>query len=258
MPRKKPLAPVAPRAVPVLQGVNIEYADAIKEKLTRMKPLPAFEAGDGAHRGLYDFYEPKKIALLEALAKKAPFTTGWYGSKHEIASGRVTRVGERVLVEASVSDDFDTEGYGRCLLFLDHKLGAASNLSHLEKIISLVHDAAEENRKSNQVYRGFKVIANVRHERDPSCWKEYGRYYNSPAWIETYLKAIPTGFCLPPDKPPGDYYHKWGWQEESKKIPARVRKMLEKWALNYDPFGNVKSYRVAGFVISPWDQKDEA
>lgn len=54
-----------------------------------METLDAFKRGDGAHRGLSDWYDEKEAALRAALEAHLPFDTGWYGSKHEIASARI-------------------------------------------------------------------------------------------------------------------------------------------------------------------------
>ena len=68
---------------------------------------------DGAHGGLSDWYEEHEAALKAALDAHAPFDTGWYSSKKEIASARIrSDDGVRIKVDASVSDDFDTDGRG--------------------------------------------------------------------------------------------------------------------------------------------------
>ena len=54
--------------------------------------LEAFQSGDGAHCGLTDWYLDGQVALLLML-RQGPdvvWTTGWYGSKKEIASGCIT------------------------------------------------------------------------------------------------------------------------------------------------------------------------
>ena len=49
--------------------------------------------GDGSHHGLTNWYPKVEAAIVEALAAGQPFTTGWYGSKKEIASARITYTG---------------------------------------------------------------------------------------------------------------------------------------------------------------------
>ena len=78
-----------------------------------MKQLEAFQLGDGAHWGLSDWYSDGRAELEQALKEKVPFDTGWYSSKKEIASARIfSEDGVKIKVQASVSDDFDTEGRG--------------------------------------------------------------------------------------------------------------------------------------------------
>lgn len=47
--------------------------------------------GDAAKWGVSDFYDEHEAALRKALASRKPFTTGWYGVKKEIQSGRIWR-----------------------------------------------------------------------------------------------------------------------------------------------------------------------
>jgi hypothetical protein len=65
---------------------------------------------DGARCGLTDWYPEIADGIRVALKEKADFTTGWYSSKKEIASARISKQAGIVQVEVSVSDDFDTEG----------------------------------------------------------------------------------------------------------------------------------------------------
>ncbi len=164
-----------------------------------MKTLDAFQHGDGAHCGLSDWYEEGEAQLAAVLANHAPFDTGWYSSKKEIASARIwSEDGIKIKVEASVSDDFDTTGWGY-ISTTDWGLNAIRNA------ISFAWDKAEKDRNANQEYEGFRI------GRD-------GR------WEETYLINIGWGENL---APPGDNYHWWGWQydgeDEGQGVPHAVR-----------------------------------
>lgn len=153
--------------------------------------------GDGSHRGLADWYPRLEEQIVEALKNKKPFTTGWYGSKHEIASARIT-YDTNILVEASVSDDFDTPGLGEL------EIPFTEDLDTIRNAIYRAWDAALENQICN---------------RDWAMWI----IRQGSSWVETYLVDI-SGYGL--DSPPGDNYHKWGWQEECD-IPEDVKEKLE-------------------------------
>lgn len=199
-----------------------------------MKVLEAFQNGDGAHCGLSDWYEDGEAQLTAALADHAPFTTGWYSSKKEIASARIwSEDGIKIKVEVSVSDDFDTEG-----------LGYASTeewtVSSVVQTLSQAWNRAETARDENQEYEGFRV------GRD-------GR------WEETYLINIGGGENL---SPPGDYYDWWGWQYDGADdtvgvphpdIPVETVQAFEKWAHDW-AFGRTeqKSLKIGQWEITPW------
>lgn len=107
--------------------------------------------GDGSHRGLADWYDEHEAALAKALKGKRDFNTGWYGSKHEIASARITRRKGKVVVEVSVSDDFDTNGRG------EREVNATVTLDTIREAIDNAWDDAKEDRKANQGYRGYSL-----------------------------------------------------------------------------------------------------
>lgn len=199
-----------------------------------MKVLDAFAHGDGAHCGLSDWYEDGEAQLTAALAEHAPFDTGWYSSKKEIASARIwSEDGGKIKVEVSVSDDFDTEG-----------LGYASTeewtIDSVQACITSAWDKAESARDENQEYEGFRVGREGR-------------------WEETYLVSIGWGENL---SPPGDNYHWWGWQYDGADdtvgiphpdIPVETVQAFEKWAHDW-AFGRTqeKSLKIGEWEITPW------
>lgn len=193
-----------------------------------MHKLELFQRGDGAHCGLTDWYEEKEAALKAALDAHAPFDTGWYGSKHEIASARIYSTdGQTIKVEASVSDDFDPEGSG---------FGTTEvwTLEAVAEVVNAAWDEADENRKDNEPYIGFSI-----HD-------------STGAWIETYI--LSAGVY---DTPPGDNYYWWGWQHDEKdevgipdpRIPADAVAAFEA----YVSAGNwSEELTVSGWTIRPW------
>jgi hypothetical protein len=164
---------------------------------------------DGAHWGLADWYPEIEAGIVDALSKgpEVEWTTGWYSSKKEIASAKITCYGDGQLeVTASVSDDFDTEGYG------DKLIPFTQDLSVIRQAIYDAWDEAEANRKDNAEYVMFTV-----KRCEPGDWD------NPVSWVETFL-FDPTGMQ---DCPPGDNYFEWGWQNESIIEPI-VRDTFEK------------------------------
>jgi len=163
---------------------------------------------DGAHRGVDDWYEPLEHALKNALKRKLPWTTGWYGSKHESMSANITYVGDNdLLVEVSVSDDFDTPGRGSATIAYD-----TATLDSIREALEQASDEAEESRKDNRQHALFCV------------GKRNGRKHRGHKrinWIYTYVANVGDM-----DEPPGDNYHKWGWQESLKGIPKADRLKL--------------------------------
>ena len=199
-----------------------------------MKVLDAFQHGDGAHCGLSDWYKEGEAQLTAALADHAPFDTGWYSSKKEIASARIwSEDGIKIKVEVSVSDDFDTEGLGYASTD-DWRIYA------VQDCITSAWHKADVARDDNQEYEGFRI------GRD-------GR------WEETFLINIGWGENL---SPPGDYHHWWGWQHDGEddgqgiphpEIPVEIVQAFEKWAHNW-AFGHHQEIglRIGEWTITPW------
>ena len=210
--------------------------DTSNEKDYRELPqLEEFKSGDGAHRGLSDWYENKRVALQKALdlGPLAEWTTGWYGSKHAIASCLITHQINFIQVTASVSDDFDTDG--SAYDYMEH----TTDLEKLAQCVDQLHGYAEQDRKDNQQYLGFSI-----YTTDNRGLKH---------WVETYVRPFGDGEYL--DQPPGDNYHVWGFQGEADEfvpLSEAVRKRLKEWADNW-PVHEEPSLTVEGFIIEPWD-----
>jgi len=164
---------------------------------------------DGAKWGVSDFYEQNEAALLTALRSGEAFDTGWYGVKKEIESGRVYRPfaapeGMTIYVEASCSDDFDTEGHGEGEVEVIPYEDTADLFDRICKALNKACDSAHENRHENS-----EVI----------LWS----IHTEEGWVETYLQDNSSWGA---EKPPGDAYHRWGFQGESV-IPKPIRNQIE-------------------------------
>jgi hypothetical protein len=200
---------------------------------------------DGSHCGLSDLYPDRERRLKAALKRHKPFDTGWWASKKEIASGRLSSEdGKTILAEASVSDDFDTEGKGSCET-------ETWTFDACERALGEAWHAADEAKKDNEPYQGFKVLHNTRSYGMYVNGKPQGKATIRPAWVETLILPKGDGFDM--ETPPGDNYHKWGWQYENgrrHRMPLRVRQALLAWANAYR--NGKKTFTVAGWTIKPW------
>ena len=163
---------------------------------------------DGAKWGVSDFYEEAQESLLQALRSGEDFDTGWYGVKKEIQSGRVFRKGNTIYCEASCSDDFDTEGFGRVWIEIAEDARAEYTLEDIVIALDAASEEAEQDRKDNEVYRGWSVgqVDEDGSRRD---------------WWYTYIQ--PVGIGGEWDSPPGDNYHWWGWDDQTPD------EWLEEW-----------------------------
>lgn len=166
---------------------------------------------NGAKWGVSDFYEEAQEALLQALRSGEDFDTGWYGVKKEIQSGRVFREGNTIYCEASCSDDFDTEGFGRVWIEVVEDQRAEYTLEDIVLALDAASEEAERNRKENEVYRGW-IVGQV---------DEDGSRRN---WLYTYIQ--PVGIGGEWDEPPGDNYFHWGWEDQDLEEEC----LAEEWA----------------------------
>lgn len=209
-----------------------------------MKTLETFTQGDGAHWGLTDWYPENEAALAAALAEGAPFDTGWYSSKKEIASARIYSLdGKIIQVEASVSDDFDTCGNGGVT-------ASEATLAAVAEAVDQAWEDAEADRDANQTYEGFSILHHqtMHPEGMPLV-----------SWVETYLINTGWGEDL---SPPGDNYHWWGWQYDGADdtvgvphpdIPVETVTAFEKFANDW-AFGRSKTHslRIGDWEIRAW------
>lgn len=183
---------------------------------------------DGSHWGLNDWYPEIEAGIREALACDDEWTTGWYCSKKEIASCSITKTNQNeITVEASVSDDFDTNGYGDVFMVFNQK-DIDYSIEAIRKAISQAWEEAEQDRKDNAIYVGYKVI-------------------KGNAWIETYI--LDTSGGMYGDEPPGDNYFEWGWQGDGE-LPDGVKEVLEKWVQSFSGEGECTC---DSYTIKQWD-----
>lgn len=173
-----------------------------------MKQL-TYKTMDGSHCGLTDWYPELESAIRQALVDGEPeWTTGWYASKKEIASAQITRRGDLLYIEASVSDDFDTPGYGSRSVACGADRPVEDTIQAIRDMIDIAWEAAETDQK------------------DHRSWIMWSVHDDTGAWVETYLAAIDDDDAYG-DGPPGDNYYQWGWQQEDTTIPPAVRRALE-------------------------------
>ena len=180
--------------------------------------------GDGSHRGLADWYPEFEAALVAELDRGsgAAWDSGWYASKHELASARIWSAGDgRIYADASVSDDFDTEGVSGV------DIPFTADLDEIRAAVDLAWEGANANQRDNAPYEGFKVL------------DRRGR------WVETII--VPQGWGHEMPTPPGDNYHRWGWQGDGV-VPKRVRKAFNRAIRQYA--ANRKSH---GFRLVTWE-----
>jgi hypothetical protein len=201
--------------------------------------IPEFQQGAYQARwGISDFYEENRIALLAWLESGENFDTGWYGAKKEIHSGRILREGDFFTCEAWCSDDFDTEGRGEATFLLnqlDDKSPAAV-LEHIIEALDMAMEAAEENRRDNEVYEGFSI-----GEIDLTTGKRSN-------WVYTFIAPKGEGHYLP--EPPGDHYFVWGWQEETDLLPFATALDFERFAM--DPNNEEPGMTIGTWRIDRW------
>lgn len=222
--------------------------------------LSVFASGDGAHCGLTDWYQEKEAALKAALESGLPFDTGWYASKKEIASARISSDGKRIKVEVSVSDDFDTDGIS------EESIPAPATLEDVAAAISRAWEAAEEDQKDNRSYAGYSLLhystkipewRKSEHVLPQETRKRYPR--KMPQCLDYFI--VPSGFGCELDAPPGDNYSYWGWQNDGEGegkacveegIPKRMVKLFEQFAYR----GETGSLRIGDWEIKSWDEGD--
>jgi hypothetical protein len=187
--------------------------------------LEKFAHGDGAHCGLTDWYPELEADLKFALESGQPFDTGWYSSKKEIVCARIwTLDGLVLMVEVSVSDDFDKEGYG----YAERALPCT--MENIASTVNQAWDEAGEDQKANANYVGYKLL---RHTRS-----------NGVSWVETYLVCLDGS-----DAPGGDFYSKWGWQGNGhKKLSKKTRDAFEHFA----NAGSVGEVKIGSWSIKSW------
>ena len=201
---------------------------------------------DGAHCGLGDWYAEIEQGIQDALNKGPEYewTTGWYASKKEIASARITNEQGGIRIEVLVSDDFDTPGIGTEII--EH----TTDLDRIREAIYEAWDEAGENQKGNRLYVGYSVLTEVESHSTYIAGKPQGKPIRHQGWVETYIK--PDGDGCYWDEPPGDNYHQWGFQDEYD-IPQDVKNKLAEWANDHD-WGE---FTYGDFTIKAWDEKPE-
>jgi hypothetical protein len=212
-------------------GVAIVRFDVDIEKPVPIpEQLPCMSSHlDGAHWGLSDWYPEIEKGIQAALrrGKKYAWTTGWYGSKKEIASACITHINGEIEIEVSQSDDFDTIGRGG--VTIPH----TKDLELIEKAIDAAWREAEDDMRMNACYVGYSII------RDGH-------------WVETYIKRSGTAWEFCYERPPGDNYHQWGWQRDGERISKKLREAMEDW-IEANDFG---STTIDKYTVKAWGDEE--
>jgi hypothetical protein len=228
----------------VRRWISVEYTPQKSQDLPKLKWMSKHY--DGAKWGPGDWYEDVRESLVNELAKGPDhhWTTGWYGVKKEIVSGKLSCDGRGLWVEVSVSDDFDTNGVS------ERNIPFTTDLDLIHKVFNEVWDEASEDQKENRDYVGFSVLTKRRVYGFYVGGKPQGKGRMQMACVETYIGRNNDGWMM--EEPPGDNYYQWGFQGECE-IPENVKEKLAKWAEEWN--GKQKEYRYKGWVIKPWEDE---
>lgn len=197
-------------------------------------PFTGIECSDGAKWGVSDFYDEDREALLRALRSGEAFDTGWYSVKKEIESGRVYRpvaapAGMRIHVEASCSDDFDTEGHGEGTVEIIPSEDAETLLDRICEALDRAREEAHSDRRDNDTVALWSILKNGE-------------------WIETYLEDV--GGCGSKE-PPGDYYSRWGFQGNTV-IPKPIRRKIQRGIASKG-----STFTVGEYTVRRCDEREE-
>lgn len=202
-------------------------------------PEDTFRSYDQTKWGPTDFYDSTRESMVQAFASGLDFETPWLRCKKEILSSQITRSKGIVTVSVSVSDDFDTNGSGESSFRVTKATTQERFFDLLEKAGDAAWKAADEDREGNQSYLGYSV----------GPVDIDGNF----SWVCTYIVNV-MGF----DVPPGDNYHKWGWQEvEDDEDPeATPEEMPKEVAIELERLINEDFPQVVelnGFRAKQWN-----
>ena len=208
---------------------------------------------DGTKWGPTDFYPAVRQQLVEAFSSGLDWDTGWMGCKKEILSSRFSREGNVVTAQVSVSDDLDTDGLGEAAFSCDSNETTDSFFSKIEKAANEAHANARGAQKDNQMYVGFRVGRVLKKGPEAAPLPV--------PWEWTYLYNIG---CL--SSPPGDNYHRWGWQEVPEDaddadlealpedIPAEVADKLAELITDFCCGAlDASALEYCGYRATPWE-----
>jgi hypothetical protein len=157
----------------------------------------------------------------------------------------VRRVGNTIYCEVSVTDDFDTEGFG-CHVLENDNIDLEFSDEALKAVLQGLDsaaDVAEQDRRDNAVFAGFTI----------GKTDDKGERIN---WLYSYIAPIGDGHFM--DEPPGDYYHSWGWEDcrgsEDDDLPEDVKNVFETFIDNYLQGVWVGDHHdtCQGWRIDPW------
>lgn len=224
-----------------------------KHKKTQQNEPPARyefkkKPGDGAHWGVSEPYPEVVDELMRAIDSNLDFDTGWYSSKKEIESGRIERRGDVMWASVSVSDDFDCEAVGEADFPFAELVG--KNRDERMEIIAARLDEAADRARDQQKDNEVAALYCVGEDNSHRGW---GRLCQ---WQFTYLRDVSGhGF----DSPPGDSYHRWGWQEvdtdddsDIEAFPKEIGKEAADKIVEAIISGDVDAAGKDGLVVDGW------
>jgi hypothetical protein len=217
--------------------------------MTKQKQPPAIYAfnkrpGDGAHWGVDEPYPEVIEELMRALDSNLDFDTGWYSSKKEIESGRVERRGDVMWASVSKSDDFDNEAVGEADFPFADLVGKDSD--ERMTVIGAALDAARDMARDSQRDNESAAIYCIGRDEGAGLRR----------WTFTYLRDV-SGFGF--EKPPGDSYHRWGWQEvdtdddsDREAFPSEIGEEAAAKIVEAVHGGDVDDAGKDGLVVDGW------
>jgi hypothetical protein len=202
------------------------------------------KAGDGAHWGVDEPYPEVIEELMRAIDSGLDFDTGWYSSKKEIESGRVERRGDVMWASVSVSDDFDNEAVGEADFPFADLVGKDSD--ERMKVIGAALDAARDMARDSQRDNESAAMYCIGRDEGPGARR----------WTFTFLRDVSGhGF----DAPPGDSYHRWGFQEvdtdddsDREAFPSEIGEEAAAKIVEAVHGGDVDDAGKDGLVVDGW------
>lgn len=173
--------------------------------------------GAGVHYGPADFCVLHERVLHGALGSTEDFSTGWYSSRKELLTAKVTREGWALTLEVSVSGDSGAGGMGLVMLEITSDQHPEELFDRVSEGLDRAWNLAEEDRR----------------------WRERGVEFKI-TMVDSGSKIQVETIILPKDgdtscPPGGDDFREWGFQGEAEpgSIPMEILDKFFRWATGY-------------------------